>query len=111
MENRYPSDAADKFMVRMPPGLRQRIADAALAGGRSMNAEIVLRLEQSLESGARGSEHLVQIVEHVIGALSDVDFERVKSRARALMRERLKSVDSHTVHDEDGGYKSKAELG
>lgn len=31
----------------MPDGLRDRIADAAKANNRSMNAEIVARLEQS----------------------------------------------------------------
>lgn len=44
----YPSDAADKFIVRLPPGMRDNIADAAKANGRSMNAEIIHRLDQSL---------------------------------------------------------------
>ena len=44
----YPSDAADKFIVRLPPGMRDTIAEAAKANGRSMNAEIIHRLEQSL---------------------------------------------------------------
>lgn len=38
----------DKFVVRFPDGLRDQIADAARESGRSMNAEIVYRLEQSL---------------------------------------------------------------
>ncbi|WP_440977564.1 Arc family DNA-binding protein [Stenotrophomonas maltophilia] len=40
----------DKFVVRFPDGLRDEIADAAKASGRSMNAEIVTRLEWSLEA-------------------------------------------------------------
>lgn len=44
----FPSDKADQFNVRMPPGLRDKMAKIAEASGRSMNAEIVSRLEQSL---------------------------------------------------------------
>jgi plasmid stability protein len=35
----------DKFMLRLPDGLRDRIAAAAKHNGRSMNAEIVQILE------------------------------------------------------------------
>lgn len=44
-----PSDLADKFMLRLPDGMRDRIADAAKANNRSMNAEIVARLAYSFE--------------------------------------------------------------
>ena len=40
---------ADKFVVRLPPGMRQRVAEAARANHRSMNSEIVTRLERSLD--------------------------------------------------------------
>lgn len=43
----YPSQLQDRFIVRMPDGMRDRIAEAAKAAGRSMNAEIVHRLEES----------------------------------------------------------------
>lgn len=45
-----PSDTADKFMLRLPDGMRDRIAEAAKRNRRSMNAEIVARLEMSLET-------------------------------------------------------------
>lgn len=35
------------FGVRMPPDLKSRVEAAATNGGRSINAEIVTRLEQS----------------------------------------------------------------
>jgi len=47
--HKFPSDMADRFQVRMPSGLRDRIAAAAKVSGRSMNAEIVIRLQQSFE--------------------------------------------------------------
>ncbi len=39
-----------KFMLRMPADLKARVEEAARAVGRSMNAEIVQRLEQSFSS-------------------------------------------------------------
>lgn len=43
----FPSDKADKFVVRFPDGMREKIRAAAEANNRSMNAEIVSRLENS----------------------------------------------------------------
>jgi hypothetical protein len=39
---------SDKFMLRFPDGMRDRIAELAKQNGRSMNAEIVQRLEWAL---------------------------------------------------------------
>lgn len=50
----YPSALADKFQLRMPDGLRPRIAAAAKAAGRSMNTEIIMRLENSLAAAPLG---------------------------------------------------------
>lgn len=44
-----PSRTAEQFVVRFPDGMRDRIADAARASGRSMNAEIIERLQNSLD--------------------------------------------------------------
>jgi hypothetical protein len=41
-----PSDNQDKFIIRMPNGLRDRIKKRADANNRSMNAEIVQVLEK-----------------------------------------------------------------
>lgn len=48
---------SDQFIVRFPPGMRDTIAAAAEGNGRSMNAEIVARLEFSLEGREMLSEH------------------------------------------------------
>lgn len=49
----YPSALADKFVVRLPDGMRERIAEVARNNHRSMNSEIISRLETSIlaESG------------------------------------------------------------
>ena len=44
----YTSRTADKFVVRLPEGMRDRIADVAKQHHRSMNSEIIARLEHSL---------------------------------------------------------------
>lgn len=42
------SRTADKFVVRLPDGLRGRIFDVAARNNRSMNSEFVHRLERSI---------------------------------------------------------------
>jgi hypothetical protein len=44
---------SDKFMLRFPDGMRDRIAEAAKANGRSMNAEIIARLQYSFQSAIK----------------------------------------------------------
>lgn len=43
------SRTADKFVVRLPDGLRERISEKAKANHRSMNNEIVARIDGSLD--------------------------------------------------------------
>ena len=42
------SRAQDKFVIRLPDGLRTEIATVAYRNQRSMNGEIIHRLERSL---------------------------------------------------------------
>lgn len=43
----FPSEQADKFLLRMPDGMREWLKSEAAKNGRSMNAEIVFRLDLS----------------------------------------------------------------
>lgn len=45
MTDDFPSRSLDKIVVRVPDGMRDRIATAAKNNGRSVNAEIVQLLE------------------------------------------------------------------
>lgn len=45
MREQYPSETQDRVMVRLPDGMRERLKEAAKVGKRTMNAEIVARLE------------------------------------------------------------------
>lgn len=48
-----PHQGSDKYIVRFPDGMRDRIADAAKANNRSMNSEIIARLLASFEPQER----------------------------------------------------------
>lgn len=54
-----PSNVADKFMLRLPNGMRDRIAEEAEKNKRSMNAEIVARLEKSFAASSLDSNPMV----------------------------------------------------
>ena len=43
----YASDAADRFTLRLPDGMRHRIKLAAAANLRSMNSEVIFQLERA----------------------------------------------------------------
>ncbi|ARP89798.1 hypothetical protein CAL14_05440 [Bordetella genomosp. 9] len=62
----------DQVTVRLPPGMRDKINEIAAQNGRSANAEIVARLERSLDPlQSPDAEALRQIVrEEVRAALS-----------------------------------------
>jgi len=47
----YSSRTADKFVVRLPDGMREQIAEVAKESHRSMNSEIIARLKKSLDNG------------------------------------------------------------
>lgn len=46
----YKSETLDRFMVRLPEGMRDLLKATAEKNKRTMNAEIVARLEASLEA-------------------------------------------------------------
>jgi hypothetical protein len=50
MSSDFPSRGLDKFVLRLPDGMRDKIGVAARANKRTMNAEIVQRLEVSFSS-------------------------------------------------------------
>lgn len=45
----YPSEKLDQYMLRLPDGMRERLKALAEGNKRSLNAEIIARLEESLE--------------------------------------------------------------
>jgi plasmid stability protein len=64
-----PSQSQDKFIVRLPDGMRERIKAEAEANNRSMNAEIVARLDASFERDARTQPDLLVSIDAKLGTL------------------------------------------
>jgi hypothetical protein len=73
----FPSQQQDKFVLRLPDGMRDQIKLAAEANNRSMNAEIVARLDFSF-SGQSLDSKLDRLVE---------DRERADRRLDLLEKE------------------------
>lgn len=48
----YPSSKQDQYVLRLPDGMRDEIKKAAEANGRSMNAEIISRIEAARSPSA-----------------------------------------------------------
>jgi hypothetical protein len=77
--------AGDKYIVRFPEGVRDRIAEAAKANNRSMNAEIIDRLDRSFAPG-EGYATKAQL-ERVFSKIAEE--QALKDDALQLVREML----------------------
>ncbi len=68
---------SDKFNLRLPDGMRDRIAEAAKASGRSMNSEIVYRLEQTFFA----SDNVDEVyADPSVESIVEVIIEKMKER-------------------------------
>jgi plasmid stability protein len=92
----FSSRTADKFVVRLPDGMRERIADVARNHHRSMNSEIISRLEQSLfREGMTGDDAHLQITS---GELAPHESELLQ-RFRQLSRRQQNALVALIAHD------------
>jgi len=89
----FPSETQERFIVRLPDGMRDRIAEAAKASGRSMNSEIVLRLQRSFETTTSTHEELDVLKAKILEVIDEV--QRIKSLEAEL--EELKNPGPNTV--------------
>lgn len=77
MSDRKPQ-TEDKYVLRFPDGMRDRLKEEAAKNNRSMNAEIIARLEASFQLsphhlyGVEGSE--VQLLEEIRALRSEISF-------------------------------------
>jgi hypothetical protein len=115
-----PSRDLDKFIVRLPPGMRDKIAAAASRANRTMNSEIVSRLEftfdvEDVQNGGFDFRHGVgspelgaSFVKHQLGdgIVNAPGDDNLKARVAALetqieglipdftLRDRLKELEA-----------------
>jgi hypothetical protein len=88
-----PSDLADKFMLRLPAGMRQRIADSAHRSNRSMNAEIIYRLEYTFsrkdsDEGLPTNDEKLSSITHLL--------EEIGRLAKLASKIRLAKITNNT---------------
>lgn len=89
-DKNFPSDKADKYVVRFPDGMRDKIAEAAKANSRSMNAEIVARLEASFLGGSSEEmELLKEKLEHRDQLISILNDHIAQARAFSKSQESI----------------------
>lgn len=87
----YPSDVADKVLVRMPDGMRDRLKALGKANNRTLNAEIVARLEASMSQQPQAHPSLLPQFQMVNSGVQLAD-----TAARLVLIEKpdLKNADS-----------------
>lgn len=82
MTTKPPSRTADQFVLRLPDGMRDRIAELAKENSRSMNAEIVQRLEWALELTRKPQlVDSADVQQQVGGALTQLVTNEIKQLA------------------------------
>lgn len=108
-----PSHVADKYIVRLPDGMRDRIADAAKANNRSMNAEIVARLERSFSASAESAQvfdagYAAQLL--AIQALNVVAELPPKTRGTERLRNIRQFAEAFLERDPEKAYSAMKEV-
>lgn len=78
----------EKFMLRLPDGMRERIKVEAERNNRSMNAEIVARLEATLGEGLTKEE-------------LDQRLENVAEKILAYVRSQVVAETGRDINDDD----------
>ncbi|WP_165909339.1 Arc family DNA-binding protein [Shinella sp. JR1-6] len=90
-KDKYPSELAERFQIRLPPGLRDRIKATAEANGRSMNTEIVSTLEGAYPDPAIYREELkfLDEIDEIQNRLDRIRAARLAEASQNLTQEFL----------------------
>lgn len=105
MSRRKPPDermaAITPFGLRMQPDLKARIETAAEESGRSMNAEIIARLEQTFDQGDNTAAPLVQpIAEMVQSAVQEAMREQHMWTQKTILDAVIAVSDNGNIYPE-----------
>ena len=99
------------FGVRMPPDLKEKIDMASKKSGRSMNAEIVYRLQQSFENPSKqsGSETGSASEDHRISSSDSRKLKGLLSRMLDMV-EMAEQDEAREAVEENEAYDRRSEL-
>lgn len=100
---RTSSRTADKFVVRLPDGMRERIAEVAHGHHRSMNSEIIARLTRSLEGeGADGNVFAVYLPDSVRAEIEPLAQDNDRSVIGEVLYRLKRLITTDELADEQG---------
>lgn len=90
---------SDKFMLRFPDGMRDRLKEAAKANNRTMNAEIIDRLDRSfaaIDMGLHGDplDHLGKMSLMLSMLLNERIHGKTRDEIAALAKEATQAINS-----------------
>jgi hypothetical protein len=95
MKQPYPSSTAERIIVRLPDGMRDRLADLAKLNNRSTNAEVVVALQRWLDGGRSATEpEPLQIILDTSGM--PTSWAEVSMLLDALLMN--KNLTPHSIH-------------
>jgi len=83
------TNASDKFVVRLPDGMRDEIRAASLANNRTMNAEIVARIANSAPEKTLRDEFASQALIGVVAA----------NNPKSYTEFQLAAIDAYSIAD------------
>lgn len=89
---RRPSEAQDKFIIRLPDGMRDQLKEAAEANDRTMTAEVVYRLRESFDKEVARKEP--EGASSLFAETVEREFETLREQVRALV-----DVQYHLVEE------------
>lgn len=106
------SDEIQKTALRLPRGLHESIHKAAKESGRTMNAEIVYRLQQSFESSSEPIVHEMEFKvsdHHVSASSEDKKLKGLLVRMMEIL-EMAEQDEARESVEENEAYERSAEL-
>ena len=105
---------SDKFMLRLPDGMRERVRIEAEKNNRSMNAEVVARLDDSFVL-TKKDDHFALVLD--LSRVGEIDYESQLNRITELLFAKRLETSGAKDADEQGknagrspGYPTKEAL-
>ena len=100
MASERPGRGSDQFPLRLPDGLRQRIKAVATLNKRSMNQEIVDRLEATFDQDEWSMEGLdyrdmIEQAEHLGSRAKAKDFDEHIKIVQETMQREIQQLRAH----------------
>ena len=80
----YPSELKDRFIIRLPDGMRDRIKAAADLAQRSMNAEILATLADAYPEPVNDAKAF-ELIRYILAASTPAETETRKEEVRKML--------------------------